>query len=58
MHNATQISRFETDFFVWIDAGYSHGSKDLIPSGLWEPELKPGKITVIKITSELDKAER
>lgn len=23
MHNATQISRFETDFYVWIDAGYS-----------------------------------
>lgn len=23
MHNATQISRFESEFFVWVDAGYS-----------------------------------
>lgn len=58
LHNATQISRFESEYFVWVDAGYSHGSKDIIPHTLWDPELKPGKITVIKVTNELDKPER
>lgn len=72
MHNATQISRFETEFYVWVDAGYSkflwlykdlyvflgHGSKEIIPHGLWDPELSSGKITVIKVTPEVDKPER
>ena len=27
LYNATQISKFESDYFIWLDAGYSHGDK-------------------------------
>ncbi|KAH7730799.1 Protein T11F9.12 [Aphelenchoides avenae] len=56
LKNATHISRFATEFFVWVDAG--HGSQDVIPRGLWNPQLTPGKITLIKLTGTLDKAHR
>ncbi|CAD5231481.1 unnamed protein product [Bursaphelenchus xylophilus] len=58
LFNATKISYFEADNFVWIDAGYSHGSKDIIPQGLWNPKLPKGKITLVKITPEIDKTTR
>uniref|UniRef100_A0A914YV41 Uncharacterized protein n=1 Tax=Panagrolaimus superbus TaxID=310955 RepID=A0A914YV41_9BILA len=55
LFNATQISKFESEYFIWIDAGYSHGEKNIIPSILWNPVLPPGRITVIKITPDQDK---
>uniref|UniRef100_A0A7E4VDC8 RING-type domain-containing protein n=1 Tax=Panagrellus redivivus TaxID=6233 RepID=A0A7E4VDC8_PANRE len=55
LYNATQISPFPSDKFIWLDAGYSHGQKNMIPHELWNPELTPGKITAIKITGEQDK---
>ncbi|CAD5225271.1 unnamed protein product [Bursaphelenchus okinawaensis] len=58
MYNATKISYFEADTFVWVDAGYSHGSRDIIPQSLWDPELPKDKITVIKITPEIDKSTK
>ncbi|KAI6185673.1 HtrL protein family-containing protein [Aphelenchoides besseyi] len=60
MENATQSSRFrrQSKFFVWVDAGYGHGSKTDIPDGLWDPELPEGKITLIKVTPEYDRPEK
>ncbi|KAI6212803.1 HtrL protein family-containing protein [Aphelenchoides besseyi] len=60
MENATQASRFhrQSNFFVWVDAGYGHGSTTHIPDGIWNPELPEGKITLIKMTPEHDRPEK
>jgi len=66
LYNATQISKFfdpfqaDNDrFFVWVDAGYGHGSLDVFPHGIWSPkELKPGRITLLKLTSVIERVER
>ncbi|KAE9550216.1 hypothetical protein FO519_006561 [Halicephalobus sp. NKZ332] len=55
LFNATQISKFDSEFFVWMDAGYSHGQKNMIPHILWNPSVPAGKITAIKLTGEQDK---
>uniref|UniRef100_A0A183BUQ5 Reverse transcriptase domain-containing protein n=1 Tax=Globodera pallida TaxID=36090 RepID=A0A183BUQ5_GLOPA len=62
--NATKISRFSKppiggqQFFVWLDAGYGHGSISEIPRGVWSPMLKAGKITVVQLTSKMERVER
>uniref|UniRef100_A0A914HK44 Uncharacterized protein n=1 Tax=Globodera rostochiensis TaxID=31243 RepID=A0A914HK44_GLORO len=62
--NATKISRFSKppiggqQFFVWLDAGYGHGSISEIPRGVWSPMLKAGKITVVQLTSRMERVER
>ncbi|KAI6216882.1 HtrL protein family-containing protein [Aphelenchoides fujianensis] len=58
MYNASIISVFKADFFVWVDAGYGHGSTDVIPEGVWDPELPAGKISLIQVTGPHDKAEK
>ncbi|KAI1723891.1 protein HtrL [Ditylenchus destructor] len=65
MYNATQISRFDpfqddnNRFFVWVDAGYGHGSVDVIPSGVWMPsQLRAGRITLLKLTSIIERVDR
>uniref|UniRef100_A0A914QXK3 Uncharacterized protein n=1 Tax=Panagrolaimus davidi TaxID=227884 RepID=A0A914QXK3_9BILA len=58
LYNATQITKFESEYFIWIDAGYSHGEKNIIPTILWNPILPPGRITVIKITPDQDKVTK
>lgn len=59
LNNATTISKFTGNGnFVWLDAGYGHGSTEVIPKGLWTPSLVPGRVTVLKVTSELERIER
>ncbi|KAL3082970.1 hypothetical protein niasHS_010772 [Heterodera schachtii] len=62
--NATLISRFPKplkngqQFFVWLDAGYGHGSASEIPYGVWSPVLKSDKITLVQLTPKIDRVER
>ena len=58
LYNATQISKFDSEYFIWLDAGYSHGQKNMIPNILWNPQLPAGKMTVIKITGDQDKIKK
>ncbi|KAI6217174.1 HtrL protein family-containing protein [Aphelenchoides fujianensis] len=58
LYNASIISVFKADFFVWVDVGYGHGSTDVIPEGVWDPELPAGKISLIQVTGPHDKAEK
>ncbi|VDK49993.1 unnamed protein product [Anisakis simplex] len=61
LYNATISSRFRSNanFFTWIDAGYGHGNRDLIPLHChWKPNFLSGLITVIKLTPQHDKVSR
>uniref|UniRef100_A0A915DP24 Uncharacterized protein n=1 Tax=Ditylenchus dipsaci TaxID=166011 RepID=A0A915DP24_9BILA len=65
LYNATQISKFDPfkaddkQFFVWVDAGYGHGSAEAIPTNLWSPkQLKSGQITLVKLTTVVERVER
>uniref|UniRef100_A0A0K0EI65 Protein-serine/threonine phosphatase n=1 Tax=Strongyloides stercoralis TaxID=6248 RepID=A0A0K0EI65_STRER len=55
LYNASLISPFSSDVFIWIDAGYSHGDKKLIPKYTWDPFLIPNKVHIIKLTPKQDK---
>ncbi|CEF63159.1 HtrL protein family-containing protein [Strongyloides ratti] len=54
LYNASIISPFSSDIFIWIDAGYSHGDKNLIPKTTWDPFLIPNKVHIIKLTPKQD----
>uniref|UniRef100_A0A0N4ZT84 Protein-serine/threonine phosphatase n=1 Tax=Parastrongyloides trichosuri TaxID=131310 RepID=A0A0N4ZT84_PARTI len=54
LHNASLISPFESDIFIWIDAGYSHGDHNLIPEYTWDPFFIPNKVHIIKLTPKQD----
>ena len=64
LYNATQSSRFarpvgrSEQFFAWIDAGYGHGSKSAIPTGVWSPKLNAGQITLVKLPTQVERVER
>uniref|UniRef100_A0A0N5BNU1 Protein-serine/threonine phosphatase n=1 Tax=Strongyloides papillosus TaxID=174720 RepID=A0A0N5BNU1_STREA len=54
LYNASIISPFASDIFIWIDAGYSHGDNKLIPKYTWDPFLIPNKVHIIKLTPNQD----
>uniref|UniRef100_A0A915MHI4 Uncharacterized protein n=2 Tax=Meloidogyne incognita group TaxID=654580 RepID=A0A915MHI4_MELJA len=64
LYNATQISQFpkpfeEEQLFVWLDAGYGHGSQSAIPLGIWKPtQINYGQITLIKLPTHGERVER
>ncbi|CAD5223228.1 unnamed protein product [Bursaphelenchus xylophilus] len=58
MYKATLISKFKSNFFAWIDAGYSHGERDKIPRWTWRPKLPHGKITLIQVSPPTEKIEK
>uniref|UniRef100_A0A915BP35 Uncharacterized protein n=1 Tax=Parascaris univalens TaxID=6257 RepID=A0A915BP35_PARUN len=61
LYNATQSSKFRASatYYAWIDAGYGHGDKNVIPLYChWKPTFRDGLITVIKLTPEHDKISR
>ncbi|KAF7638418.1 hypothetical protein Mgra_00002096, partial [Meloidogyne graminicola] len=46
---------FETEFFVWLDAGYGHGDRSIFPSNWhWNPIFQKGIISLIKLTPPTD----
>ncbi|CAD5217085.1 unnamed protein product [Bursaphelenchus okinawaensis] len=57
MYKATVISKFKSEFFAWVDAGYSHGERSKIPFWTWRPKLTRGKITLIKVSPPNEKPE-
>uniref|UniRef100_A0AC35UB64 Protein-tyrosine phosphatase n=1 Tax=Rhabditophanes sp. KR3021 TaxID=114890 RepID=A0AC35UB64_9BILA len=58
LSNATEISPFPSNEFIWIDGGYSHGDHNLIPKDTWFPFLIPGKVHVVKLTPTQDKINK
>ncbi|MCP9262685.1 hypothetical protein DINM_006043 [Dirofilaria immitis] len=61
LYNATQNVRFRTSdrMFVWIDAGYGHGRKGIIPDHChWRPRLQRDRMTIIQLTPKHDKVSR
>lgn len=64
LYNATQISQFpkpfeEEQLFVWLDAGYGHGSQSAIPLGIWKPtQINYEQITLIKLPTNGERVER
>ncbi|VDO31214.1 unnamed protein product, partial [Onchocerca flexuosa] len=61
LYNATQSTRFRASdrMFVWIDAGYGHGRKGIIPDHChWRPQLRRDRITIIQLTPIHDKLSR
>uniref|UniRef100_A0A0R3S5R6 VWFA domain-containing protein n=1 Tax=Elaeophora elaphi TaxID=1147741 RepID=A0A0R3S5R6_9BILA len=61
LYNATQSARFQISdrMFAWIDAGYGHGQKGIIPNHChWRPNLQRDRITIIKLTPAHDKVSR
>uniref|UniRef100_A0A914RHW5 Uncharacterized protein n=1 Tax=Parascaris equorum TaxID=6256 RepID=A0A914RHW5_PAREQ len=48
LYNATQSSKFRASatYYAWIDAGYGHGDKNVIPLYChWKPTFRDGLIT-------------
>ncbi|VDM99341.1 unnamed protein product [Thelazia callipaeda] len=46
---------FNSRYFAWLDAGYGHGNRSVFPvSFQWQPTFVPGKVSVIKVTSQHD----
>jgi hypothetical protein len=65
LYNSTQISKFpkllneNEQLFVWIDAGYGHGSKSAIPLGIWKPnKINKNKINLIKLPTHGENVKR
>uniref|UniRef100_A0A0K0FL09 Protein-serine/threonine phosphatase n=1 Tax=Strongyloides venezuelensis TaxID=75913 RepID=A0A0K0FL09_STRVS len=58
LYNASIISPFASDIFIWIDAGYSHGDNKLIPKYTWDPFLIPNKVHIIKLTPNQDQISK
>nr|CAD2168107.1 unnamed protein product [Meloidogyne enterolobii] len=64
LYNATQISQFpkpfeEEQLFVWLDAGYGHGSQSAIPLGIWKPtQINYEQITLIQLPTHGERVER
>uniref|UniRef100_A0A1I8B520 DDE Tnp4 domain-containing protein n=1 Tax=Meloidogyne hapla TaxID=6305 RepID=A0A1I8B520_MELHA len=63
LYNATQISLFQKgekeQLFVWVDAGYGHGSQSAIPLGIWSPnKINNEQITIIKLPTHGERVER
>ncbi|CAI4222769.1 unnamed protein product [Auanema sp. JU1783] len=55
LYNTTMEDPFDTDFFVWIDAGYGHGNQNVYPyDNVWQPKFSRNKISMIKLTPEHD----
>jgi hypothetical protein len=57
LSNFRPVGRSE-QFFAWIDAGYGHGSKSAIPTGVWSPKLNTGHITLVKLPTQVERVER
>uniref|UniRef100_A0A0N5CD50 Nucleotide-diphospho-sugar transferase domain-containing protein n=1 Tax=Strongyloides papillosus TaxID=174720 RepID=A0A0N5CD50_STREA len=58
LYNATIENTFNSSSFVWLDAGYCHGQKICFPKYFkWYPTIMRGKISMIKLTPDIDKIE-
>ncbi|KAI1698878.1 protein HtrL [Ditylenchus destructor] len=61
IHTAMTENHFGTEFFSWIDAGFSHlyPEKWKRPGAFdWYPKFPRGKITMLKRTTKADKVTR
>ncbi|EFP04483.1 hypothetical protein CRE_21018, partial [Caenorhabditis remanei] len=46
---------FNSEHFIWIDAGYGHANENFfLYSYKWRPALPDGKISLIKVTPDFD----
>lgn len=55
LHNVTMENPFNSEHFVWLDAGYGHANENFFPySYNWKPALPDGKISLIKVTPYFD----
>ncbi|CAO4379406.1 unnamed protein product [Caenorhabditis nigoni] len=55
LHNVTMENPFNSEHFVWFDAGYGHANENHFPYNYyWRPALPDGKISLIKVTPEFD----
>uniref|UniRef100_A0A8R1DY84 Uncharacterized protein n=2 Tax=Caenorhabditis japonica TaxID=281687 RepID=A0A8R1DY84_CAEJA len=55
LHNVTIENPFNSEHFVWLDAGYGHANENHFPySYHWQPALPDGKISLIKVTPYFD----
>ncbi|CAI2353180.1 unnamed protein product [Caenorhabditis sp. 36 PRJEB53466] len=55
LHNVTMENPFDSEHFVWLDAGYGHANENHFPySYHWRPALPDGKISLIKVTPYFD----
>lgn len=55
LHNVTMENPFNSEHFVWLDAGYGHANENHFPySYKWQPALPDGKISLIKVTPYFD----
>ncbi|CAB3397995.1 unnamed protein product [Caenorhabditis bovis] len=56
LHNVTIDNPFDTDYFIWLDAGYGHGNQSVFPyNNVWRPAFPDKKISLIKLTPVYDK---
>uniref|UniRef100_A0A914WHR0 Uncharacterized protein n=1 Tax=Plectus sambesii TaxID=2011161 RepID=A0A914WHR0_9BILA len=55
LYNASVQNPFHSSHFVWLDAGYGHGTREVFPKNFrWSPTFPPGKISLIKLTPTTD----
>ncbi|CAI5453043.1 unnamed protein product [Caenorhabditis angaria] len=56
LQNVTLENPFQTDHFIWLDAGYGHGNQSVFPyNNIWRPKFVDGKVSLIKLTPHYDK---
>ncbi|PAV91414.1 hypothetical protein WR25_06398 isoform C [Diploscapter pachys] len=49
LYNVTLENPFDTEYFVWLDAGYGHGNQSVFPyDNMWRAAFPERKVSLIK----------